>query len=337
MGTYHLDFKPGGRIHFFDFKKDILKSALVFGPIKTPTLSFTYIIRGEMVQPRYLFAWTIIVAVISLNCDNCNAAIVKSVDRKPAMDLSNLDDMDKWLEDDEDDIDDLDDINDDDDLDLDDLDKWLDDDSNDLNMLDRALSPTKWLKRQVRQLWRALANIRPRIKANEDAIDSLEADVDMSKMGIQTNSKNITDNEDDIGENVVAIGENLAEIEMNEEKIENLNASIHEKFDLHAELIANNSELIANNTMMIEQNKMDIEANLNEILQLTNVPRQYLSFGGLDDDNTVTEEVYLITVDELNNVTTACNHSTLPSTLKESHALNGMIHFLCAHRLEVGL
>merc|ERR1711962_253191 len=320
MGTQHLDFKPGGRVNFFDFKKDILNSAWVFGPIKTPTLSFTYFIRGEMVQPRYLLAWTIIVAVISLNCDNCNAAIVKSVDRKPAMDLSNLDDMDKWLEDDEDDIDDLDDINDDDDLDLDDLDKWLDNDSNDLNMLDRALSPTKWLKRQVRQLWRALANIRPKIKANEDAIDSLEADVDMNKMGIQTNSKNITDNEDDIGENVVAIGENLAEIEMNEEKIENLNASIHEKFDLHAELIANNSELIANNTMMIEQNKMDIEANLNEILQLTNVPRQYLSFGGLDDENTVTEEVYLITVDELNNITTACNHSTLPSTLKESHA-----------------
>ena len=53
-----------------------------------------------MVQPRYLLAWTIIAAVISLNCDNCNAAIVKIGDRKPAMDLSNLDldDMDKWLE-----------------------------------------------------------------------------------------------------------------------------------------------------------------------------------------------------------------------------------------------
>merc|ERR1712223_1518911 len=137
MGTHHLDFKPGGRIHFSDFKKDILNSALVFGPIKTPTLSFTYIIRGKMVQPRYLLAWTIIVSVISLNCDNCNAAIVKSVDRKPAMDLSNLDDMDKWLEDDEDDLDDLDDINNDDEIDLDELDKWLDDDSNDLNMLDR--------------------------------------------------------------------------------------------------------------------------------------------------------------------------------------------------------
>merc|ERR1712180_530327 len=278
MGTHHLDFKPGGRINFFDFKKDILNSALVFGPIKTPTLSFTYIIRGEMVQPRYLLAWTIIVAVISLNCDNCNAAIVKSVDRKPAMDLSNLDDMDKWLEDNEDDIDGLDDINDDDNLDLDDLDKWLDDDSNDLNMLDRALSPTKWLKRQVRQLWRALANIRPKIKANEDAIESLEADVDMNKVDIQTNSKNITDNEDDIEDNEEAIGENLVEID-----------------------------------------KEAIEANMNEILQIKNVPRQYLSFGGLDDENTVTEEVYLITVDELNNVTTACNHSTLPSTLKESH------------------
>ena len=53
-----------------------------------------------MVQPRYLLAWTIIAAVISLNCDNCNAAIVKIGNREPAMDLSNLDidDMDKWLE-----------------------------------------------------------------------------------------------------------------------------------------------------------------------------------------------------------------------------------------------
>merc|ERR1711872_274045 len=160
-----------------------------------PRLSFTYI-RGKMVQPRYLLAWTIIAAVISLNCDNCNAAIVKIGNREPAMDLSNLDidDMDKWLEDDEDDIDDLDDINDDEDLDLDDLDKWLDDDSYDPNMLDRALTPEKWLKRQVRQLWRALANIRPRIKDNEDAIDSLEADVNMNKMGIETISKNITSN-----------------------------------------------------------------------------------------------------------------------------------------------
>jgi len=322
MGTHHLDFKPGGRIHFFDFKKEILNSALVFGPKTNPRLSFTYIIRGKMVQPRYLFAWTIIVAVISLNFDNCNAAIVKIGDRKPAMDLSNLDldDMDKWLEDDEDDIDDLDDINDDDDLDLDELDKWLDDDSYDLNMLDRKLTPTKWLKRQVRQLWRALDQIKPRIKDNEDAIDSLEADVDMNKMGIQTNSKNITDNEEDIDDNEEAIGDNYDEIKMNEEKIENLTISVQEKIDLHAELIANNTNATKENEMMIEQNKVAIQANLDEILQLTNVPRQYLSFGGLDDENTVTEEVYLITVDELNNVTTACNHSTLPSTLKESHA-----------------
>ena len=53
-----------------------------------------------MVQPRHLLAWTIIVAVFSLNCDNCNAAIVKIGDQKPAMDLNSLDldDMDKWLE-----------------------------------------------------------------------------------------------------------------------------------------------------------------------------------------------------------------------------------------------
>merc|ERR1711962_809249 len=290
MGTHHLDFKPGERIHFSDFKKDILNSALVFGPIITPRLSFTYI-RGKMVQPRYLLAWTIIVAVISLNCDNCNAAIVKSVDREPAMDLSNLDDMDKWLEDDEDDLDDLDDINNDDDLDLDELDKWLNDDSYDL---DRALSPTKWLKRQVRQLWRALANIRPRIKANEDAIDSLEADVDMNKVDIQTNSANITSNEEDITDNHEAIYYNYEVIGMNKEKIENLTASTNSSFDPHAELIANNAELIANNTIMIEQNKMDIEANLNEILQLTNVPRQCLMFGGFDHDDFVTNGVYLI-------------------------------------------
>merc|ERR1712168_1541099 len=155
MGTHHLDFKPGRRIYFSHFKKDILNSALVFGPITTPRLSFTYI-RGKMVQPRYLLAWTIIAAVISLNCDNCNAAIVKIGNREPAMDLSNLDhdDMDKWLEDDEDDIDDLDDINDDDDIDLDDLDKWLDDDSYDLNMLDRALTPkiSQAMKRIFRKM-----------------------------------------------------------------------------------------------------------------------------------------------------------------------------------------
>merc|ERR1711976_754804 len=294
MGTHHLDFKPGGRIHFFDFKKEILNSALVFGPKTNPRLSFTYIIRGKMVQPRYLLAWTIVAAVISLNCDNCNAAMVKIGDRRPAMDLSNLD--------------------------LDDMDKWLDDDSYDLNMLDRKLTPTKWLKRQVRQLWRALDQIKPRIKDNEDAIDSLEADVDMNKMGIQTNSKNITDNEEDIDDNEEAIGDNYDEIKMNEEKIENLTISVQEKIDLHAELIADNTNATKENEMMIEQNKVAIQANLDEILQLTNVPRQYLSFGGLDDENTVTEEVYLITVDELNNVTTACNHSTLPSTLKESHA-----------------
>jgi len=36
MGTHHLDFKPGGRIHFFDLKKDILNSSLVLRPTTIP-------------------------------------------------------------------------------------------------------------------------------------------------------------------------------------------------------------------------------------------------------------------------------------------------------------
>jgi len=322
MGTHHLDFKLGGRIYFSDFKKDILNSALVFGPITNPTLSFTYI-RGKMVQPRYLLAWTIVVAVISLNCDNCNAAIVNIGNREPAMDLSNLDldDMDKWLEDDEDDIDDLDDINDDDDLDLDELDKWLDDDSYDLNMLDRKLTPTKWLKRQVRQLWRALALIRSDIKDNGDAIGDLETDIDTNKVDIQTNSKNITDNEEDIGENEEAIIDNYDEIGINREKIENLTISIEEKIEMHAELIANNTNATKENEMMIQQNKDDIHTNLGHIIDLLDLnPRRYLTFGGfLNDTVKTTDSVYLVEVDPFNNITTSCLSSTLPAVLKESH------------------
>merc|ERR1712168_37287 len=322
MGTHHLDFKPGGRIHFSDFKKEILNSALVFGPITTPRLSFTYI-RGKMVQPRYLLAWTIIAAVISLNCDHCDAAIVKSGDREPAMDLSNLDldDMDKWLEDDEDDIDDLDDVDDDDDLDLDELDKWLDDDSYDLNMVDRKLTPTKWLKRQVRQLWRALALIRSDIKDNGDAIGDLETDIDTNKVDIQTNSKNITDNEEDIGENEEAIIDNYDEIGINREKIENLTISIEEKIEMHAELIANNTNATKENEMMIQQNKDDIHTNLGHIIDLLDLnPRRYLTFGGfLNDTVKTTDSVYLVEVDPFNNITTSCLSSTLPAVLKESH------------------
>ena len=44
-----------------------------------------------MVQPRNLFAWTIIVAVISLNFDNCNAAIATIGEQRPDKDLSSLD------------------------------------------------------------------------------------------------------------------------------------------------------------------------------------------------------------------------------------------------------
>ena len=45
----------------------------------------------------------------------------------------------------------------------------------------------------------------------------------------------------------------------------------------------------------------------------------YLTFGGFDLDDVVTDDVFLVHVDRWNNVTTACNHSILPSTLKESH------------------
>ena len=45
----------------------------------------------------------------------------------------------------------------DNDDDLDGLDKWLDDDSYDNNMLDKKSTPEKWLKRQVRRLWKALS------------------------------------------------------------------------------------------------------------------------------------------------------------------------------------
>ena len=41
--------------------------------------------------------------------------------------------------------------------DLDGLDKWLGDNSYDNNMLGRKLTPEKWLKRQVRRLWKALS------------------------------------------------------------------------------------------------------------------------------------------------------------------------------------
>ena len=39
----------------------------------------------------------------------------------------------------------------------------------------------------------------------------------------------------------------------------------------------------------------------------------------MDNTATVTDKVYLVTVDPYNSNTTACVHSTLPSTLKESH------------------
>ena len=56
------------------------------------------------------------------------------------------------------------------------------------------------------------AQIKIDIKDNGDAIDGLEADVDMNKVDIQTNSANITSNEEDIVWNEMAIDDNLDEI-----------------------------------------------------------------------------------------------------------------------------
>ena len=95
-----------------------------------------------MVQTRFLFTVSIIVAVISLNCENCNAAIAKIGDRQrpPQRSSIDLEDIEEFLSDDY--VDEEFDI-----------DRFLSDAEDET---DRALTPEKWLKRQVRQLWRAL-------------------------------------------------------------------------------------------------------------------------------------------------------------------------------------
>ena len=94
-----------------------------------------------MVQTHFLFTVAIIVAVISLNCENCNAAIAKIGDRRGPSSFD-LEDIEEFLSDDYADEDF-------------DIDRFLSDAEDET---DRALTPTKWLKRQVRQLWRALGN-----------------------------------------------------------------------------------------------------------------------------------------------------------------------------------
>ena len=52
-----------------------------------------------MAHSHILLHLTISIVVISLNCDNCNAAIASFGFEKPVMDLSNLDleEMDEWV------------------------------------------------------------------------------------------------------------------------------------------------------------------------------------------------------------------------------------------------
>ena len=63
-------------------------------------------------------------------------------------DVNDLFDLDKSLENDSEDLNDLED-----------LEGWLDDDSDNLDnwdYLDKKMTPTKWLKRQVRKLKKAV-------------------------------------------------------------------------------------------------------------------------------------------------------------------------------------
>ena len=55
--------------------------------------------KGKMAHPHTLLLLTISILVISLNCDNCNAAIAKLGYQKASMDLKNLDldDIDEWV------------------------------------------------------------------------------------------------------------------------------------------------------------------------------------------------------------------------------------------------
>jgi hypothetical protein len=77
---------------------------------------------------------------------------------------------------------------------------------------------------------------------------------------------------------------------------------------------------IEENQMMIAFNTQDIEANYDYFTDLLDIGRKrYLTFGGFDNTDSVTEHVFLVEVNSLDNTTTSCLHSTLPAQLKESH------------------
>jgi len=173
-----------------------------------------------MIQPRFLLSVAIIVAVISINCNNCNAGITRIGDLLDSFDLN--DDIDSFELDD-------------------DIDSFELDGRADLN------NPIKWLKRQVRRLKRALIPIRENIAANNDSINALAVEVETNENNIEINAQNITSNEEDIEENAAAIaagggggGGDLSSLE------DLLDAALDEIAD-NAAAIANNTEDIADN------------------------------------------------------------------------------------------
>jgi len=261
-----------------------------------------------MVQTRFLFTVAIIVAVISLTCENCNAAIAKIGDRrgpsKIARSSFDLEDIDEFLSDDyaEEEFD---------------IDRFLSDAEDET---DRALTPTKWLKRQVRRLWRALGPIENSIKTNKDSITAIASDVEKNEMDIDINAVNITSNERDISDNEIQISNHAEAISDNFDEIEIVKNSTRDKIAENAEAIANNTLKIEENQEKIANNTQDIEANYDLFTDALDIGRRrYLTFGGFDNQSTVTEHVFLVEFNSLDNTTKSCLHSSLPAQLKESH------------------
>merc|ERR1712106_171893 len=124
--------------------------------------------------------------------------------------------------------------------------------------LNRKLTPTKWLKRQVRQLNRAVARANLRIKENTDDIADFVGKVMKNSLDIGINAANITDNEKDVSDNARAIDTNNEQISKHIETIEDIrNATLV--------MIADNTALVGNNTIGIVNNGFGIEANAKDI------------------------------------------------------------------------
>jgi len=213
-----------------------------------------------MIQPRFLLSVAIIVALISINCNNCNAGITRIGSLLNNIDSFELDD---------------------------DIDSFELDDRGDLK------DPIMWLKRQVRKLKKALVPIREDIAANkEDIEENAEA---IAAGGGAGGSGNITALEEALDSALDMIAEN-------------------------AGAIANNTDDIADNAGMIANNTIAIQSNYDLLAEeFALVHRHYLTFGGFDKDGKSTDFVYLVDLNVFGKTSTACNHSSLPVALKESH------------------